>query len=146
MPSILWHRNKIVAVFSPGFTSVRMKVDQWKHTFIQVGGACRPIIHLNIDIIMIVHTPRSIDIIMPDTLQIRRHIARTGTGNQTDSGRIENIILPDHNPAVLPGSFSERWGVGRFTSLDRRIQVQFNPVEQSSIIIVMLTEQSSIPL
>ena len=55
------------------------EIDQWKHTFIQVGGAYRPIIHLNIDIIMIVHTPRSIDIIMPDTLQIRRHIARTGT-------------------------------------------------------------------
>ena len=72
----------------PRFHQCTDKVNQRKHALIQVGRTSRPIIHLDIDVIMIIHTPRSIDIIVPNPLQISRHIARTGTGNQKITSKL----------------------------------------------------------
>ena len=53
------------------------KVDEWKRTFCQVGRTCRPVVHLHVDVVVVVHTPWSVYIVVPDTLQVRRKITRT---------------------------------------------------------------------
>ena len=64
------------------------KVDQWEHTFRQVSGTGRPIIHLYIDVIMVIHSPRTIYIIVPDALQIGRHVSGTRTGNKQIASKL----------------------------------------------------------
>lgn len=64
------------------------KIDQRQHTFAQISGAGRPVVHLNINVIMIIYTPGTIHIIMPDTLQVSRHITSTRTGNQQITSKL----------------------------------------------------------
>lgn len=53
------------------------EVEERKLALAQVGGAGWPVVHLEIDVVMVVNTPRTIHVVVPYTLQVGRHIART---------------------------------------------------------------------
>ena len=48
------------------------QICQWAMTFRKIGNICRPVVHLNIDIGMIVAVPWGLNSICPKTLQVRR--------------------------------------------------------------------------
>ena len=51
------------------------EVYQWPYTFVQIGGASRPVVHLDIDIIMVIYMPWAIYPVGPHSLQVGREIA-----------------------------------------------------------------------
>ena len=53
------------------------KVHQRECTFIEVGRASRPVVHLYVDVVMVVYSPRTVYVVVPDALQVGRHVARS---------------------------------------------------------------------
>ena len=51
------------------------EVYQRPYTFVQIGGASRPVVHLDIDIIMVIYMPWAIYPVGPHSLQVGREIA-----------------------------------------------------------------------
>ncbi len=49
----------------------------WHEAFEQVGRCCRPVVHLHVDVVVVIHAPRSVEIVVPDSLQVGRHTAGT---------------------------------------------------------------------
>ena len=55
---------------------------EWLGAFRQVGGAGRPVVHLDVDVVVVVHIPRAVNAIVPYSLKIGGQVAGPGGGDQ----------------------------------------------------------------
>ena len=93
---------------------------------------------------MIVHTPRAVHIIMPDTLQISRQIARTRAGNQQIAAEL--VIQFFQIKILLTTAVQMQPFSNRHVAIVLVAQVQLHPVEQRRIILHMFLEQGLVTL
>ena len=94
---------------------------------------------MDINVIMIIHTPRAVYVVMPDALQIGRHISRSGTGYQ----QIASELVIEFLQVVVRLSFPivfQSLGSGQIGYFHCRIQLQFHPVEQRSVVFVVFVQ------
>ena len=74
------------------------KVGQRLGTLAEVRHQRRPVVHLQVDIVVVVHAPGSVDVVVPDTLEVGGHIARTRRGDEQVAAelvveRFEALVL-----------------------------------------------------
>ena len=51
-------------------------VTAWIVSLGQIGDAGRPVVHLEIDVVVIVHPPGTVNVVVPNPLKVGRHIPR----------------------------------------------------------------------
>ena len=88
---------------------------------------------------MIVHTPGAVYVVMPDALQIGRHITRSGTGYQQIASELVielfQVVVRLSVPIVFQSLSS-----GQIGCFHCRIQFQFHSVEQRSVVFVVVVQ------
>lgn len=101
-------------------------------------GARRPVIHLNVDVIVVIYPPRAVGIVVPQSLQVGWHVAGARTGyEQIASELIVQLfeLIVRHAFLIASQSF-----VGRQVgSADFRIDFKTYPIEQRGIIGFVIT-------
>ena len=123
------------------------KIEQRHLTFRQVRKAGRPVVHLHVNVVVIVHTPRAIHIVMPHSLQVGRKVPRPGTGCQEIAPELEIKRL--QTVIRRPGTVT-RQPVGRgqrlFSATESGIQYKTATPEQGGIIREMTLKQCRVIL
>ena len=64
------------------------KVDEGLYTFAQTCAAGGPVVHLQVDVVVVVHVPRAIHLIGPDALQVGREVAWTAGGDEQVAAKL----------------------------------------------------------
>ena len=122
------------------------EVEQRLFALAEVGLACRPVVHLHIDIGVIVYTPRSVNVVVPYTLEVGWHIARTRRGDEQIAAKL--IVELFEIEVLLTATIVAESLVDRHV-LDVGccvVDVELNAIEQTGVVIVMLLEQRLIAL
>ena len=59
----------------------------------EVGRTGRPVVHLDVDVVVVVHAPRTVDVVVPYSLKVRREVASARRGDQQIAPELEVKLL-----------------------------------------------------
>ena len=119
------------------------EVEQRLLAFGQVGGTSRPVVHLDVDVVVIVNAPRPVHVVVPQALQVGGQIARTRAGYQQVTPVLEVECL---QPVVRrPGAVTlQPPGRGQRLHLTETagVQLQLAAAEQRLVVCHVAGQQS----
>ena len=122
------------------------EVEQRLFALAEVGLACRPVVHLQIDVGVIVDTPRSVNIVVPYALQVGWHIARTRRSDEQIAAKLI-VELFEIEVLLTATIVAESLVDGHVLDVGCSIvDIELYAVEQTCIVIVVLLEQRLIAL
>ena len=71
-------------------------------TLAEVGLAGRPVVHLQIDVRVIIYTPRSVHVVVPHALQVGWHVAGARRGDEKVTAKLIVELLQIEVSLALP--------------------------------------------
>ena len=108
--------------------------------------ASQPVVHLQVDVVMIVDAPRSVHVVMPQALQVSRHIVCTRRRDEQVAAKLIVELLQIVVGLALAVSLKASVH-GQVGGLNRSVvDVQTHAVEELRIVGVMLVEQRGVVL
>ena len=108
--------------------------------------ASQPVVHLQVDVVMIVDAPRSVDVVVPQALQVSRQIV--GTRRRDEQVATELIVELLQVVVGLALAVSLKTTVhGLVVGINRSVvDVQTHAVEKLRIVSIVLVEQRGVVL
>ena len=107
----------------PRFLQRADVVHHRRHAFIQVGQVRRPVVHLDVDVIVVVGVPGALYLVAPDTLKVGWHVALAAGCNQQIPPELEiqNLQPQIRIPFTVPVQSVRCWKIrSRWTILSGR--------------------------
>ena len=108
--------------------------------------ASQPVVHLQIDVVMVVDTPRSVDVVVPQALQVSRQIVGTRRRDEQIAAKLIVELLQVVVGLALAVSLKTTVH-GQVVGINRSVvDVQTHAVEKLRIVGIVLVEQRGVVL
>ena len=139
------HPSAGVEIFAcrhrPGFAHREDEFREWFGAFGQSRCERRPIVHLQVDVVVVVHAPRPVDVVVPHPLQVCGEIARSRRGDEQIAAKLEverleimiRCAVAVGRQSAIRRQVSQRVGRG--------VQLQLHAIKERSVVLVVACKE-----